>query len=291
MDWNDLKFFLAVARAKSLSGAANQLSVSTSTVYRRVQALEGALSLKLFDRFKDGYIPTEEGRELLSQSEAIEEQLIWLEHTASGSQDGMSGLVRIALPELIGQELILPEVGSFLAQNPRIRLEISSSVKPIQLTKRESDIAVRLVRPKSGTYKMRSVGIVEMRFYAAETYLSINGIPRFPEDLTAHRVIGWTDELRYLVMSAWLEEVYPADQIALRLTSLEAQLKAVNNGAGIAVLPTFVAEKCGLVPVLSDTTRLELDVWVLVQEDSVRNKRVSVARDFVVEILSARLQK
>lgn len=290
MDWNDLRFFLAVARAKSLSSAARQLSVSTSTVYRRVKALEDALRLKLFDHLTDGYIPTEVGRELVPQAEAIEEQLVWLEHSASGSQDGMSGLVRIALPELIGQELILPEIGTFLAQNPRIRLEISSSVRPIQLTKRESDIAVRLVRPKSGTYKMRSIGIVVMRFYASETYLSINGIPKVPDELTTHRVIGWTDELRYLVMSAWLEEVYPEDRLALRLTSLEAQLRAVSNGAGIAVLPSFAAEKCGLVPVLGDTTRLELDVWVLVQEDSVMNKRVGVARDFIVETLSAQLQ-
>ncbi|CCF01175.1 putative LysR-type transcriptional regulator (plasmid) [Sinorhizobium fredii HH103] len=287
MDWNDLKFFLAVANAGSLTAASSQLGVSPSTVSRRIEALEAGLKVKLFRPHRDGYDLTSAGRELLPSAERAEAQMRVFERTAR-EKDGnhLAGPVRLDVPELLGQEVLLPGLAGFLQSHPDIRIEMHSSVRPLRLVTEQADIVLRLVRPEQGNYRQRKLGHVAFGIYAAPGYVAHQGTPSSPADLYRHRVIGWTEDLRYLVMASWLEELCPGLQPALRLSSLGAQMAAVKHGLGLAVLPRFAAEPAGLVSLLPDAPRLIPELWMLVHEQAAALPRVRRVKDALTTVLS-----
>ncbi|APG95716.1 LysR family transcriptional regulator [Sinorhizobium americanum] len=180
MDWNDLKFFLAVANMGSLSAASTQLGVSPSTVSRRIEALEAGLKVKLFRPHRDGYDLTPAGRELLPGAERAEAQMRVFERTARGKDSELAGPVRINAPELLGQEVLLPRLAGFLQSHPDIRIEMHSSVRPLQLVTEQADIVLRLVRPERGNYRQRKLGHVVFGIYAAPDYIACSGHPCKP---------------------------------------------------------------------------------------------------------------
>jgi len=286
MDWNDLKFFLAVANSRSLSAASRQLGVSTSTVSRRVTALEQALGLTLFRHHFDGYELTEAGMNLRVPAEQAEAHLKTFERSAKDTSDPLSGAVRIDAPELLGQQILLPHLAGLMTEYPAIQLDIRSSVRPVQLATQQSDIVIRIVPPERGSYKMRTVGKVVFGFYAHQSYLDIYGKPSNDRDLRSHRTIGWSEDLSYLAMSAWLDEVLAGRQPSMRLGSFTSQVTAVESGLGIAVLPHFAALRAGLVPVLEEIPGLTLDLWLLVQDQAARTPRVQIVKEHLVKILA-----
>jgi DNA-binding transcriptional LysR family regulator len=177
MDWNDLRFFLAVASTRSLSGASAQLGVSPSTVSRRVGALEAALQLRLFRPRPDGYDLTEAGLKLLPAAERAEAQMRLFERGAREKEGDLAGPIRIEAPELLGQDVVLPVLAEFIESHPAIRVELRSSVGPVRLAGEEADIVLRLVRPEQGRYRQRRVGHISFGLYAS-TPLRLTGAHR-----------------------------------------------------------------------------------------------------------------
>lgn len=285
MDWNDLKFFLAVAETKSLSAAARQLNVSVSTVSRRLSAMEDALAVKLFRHHRDGYDLTDAGTNLLPTAESAAAQMSMLERTATEREDNLAGDVRLDAPELLGQHILLPNLVTLAATWPDIRLDIFSSVRPVRLAAQESDIVLRLVRPERGNYKIRAVGKIGCGLYCSPDFLAQYGRPVTQSDLSRFRIIGWSSDLRYLTMARWLEDICPDMKPALRLNSFGAQLVAAQNGLGIAVLPHFAARQAGLTDVLENGPGLTLDLWMLVQEQSARLPRIQAVSDYLHKLL------
>jgi len=286
MDWDDLKFFLAVARSKSLSATSRELGVSASTVSRRIAALEQALDLKLFRHHRDGYDLTEAGEDLLPSAEIAAAQMAVLERSALEKEGGFSGEVRLDAPELLGQNILLPSLGTLASDYPDIRLDIRSSVRPVRLNARESDIVLRLVRPEHGSYKMRTVGKVGFGLYCSKGFAQGNWMPSHAEELQQFRVIGWNDELRFLTMALWLEELCPGTPPSLKLSSFNAQLEAVQKGLGVAVLPCFAAKRAGLMRVLEDEASLTLDLWLLVQDQAAKLPRVRIVSEHLRRVLA-----
>lgn len=286
MDWNDLKYFLAVANGHSLSAASSQLGVSPSTVSRRIEALETALSSKLFRSHRDGYDLTAAGKELLLSGERAEAQMRVFERTAQGKDSAQSGSVRLDVPELLGQMVVLPALVQFLEQHPEIKIEMHSSVQPVKLAGEEADIVIRLVRPTRGNYQQRKVGAVEFGFFASTSYLVRHGTPSKPEDLSAHRIIGWTENLRYLTMSTWFETLCPSLQPSLRLSSLTAQIIAAETGLGIALLPSFSVVASKLKRVLHKAPRFTPDLWMLVHSQAQELRRVKLVKRELTKILA-----
>lgn len=276
MDWNDLKYFLAVARAKSLSLAARQLGVSVSTVSRRIVALEQALALTLFSHHRDGYELTQAGIDLLPTAEDAAAQMSRLERAALETQGEYVGGVRLDVPELLGQHILLPVLQPLMQSYPDIRLDIRLGVQPVRLAAQESDIVLRLVRPERGSYKIRSAGKIGFGLYCSQDYARRCGVPEHIDDLRRHRLIGWHDDMQFLTMALWLNELCPDGKNRLSLNSLNAQLSAVECGLGIAVLPRFAAERANLQRLLPEGPNLTLDLWSLVQEQSAKLPRVRV---------------
>ncbi|OYR07840.1 LysR family transcriptional regulator [Brucella grignonensis] len=285
MDWNDLKFFLAVAHGRSLTAAASYLKVSASTVSRRIETLEHALQVKLFQSRRDGYELTEAGLNLLPSAERAAAQMRFFERTASESNDDLAGHVRIDAPELLGQDVLLATMAQFMEMYPGIRVELRSSVVPVQLTSEEADIIIRLVRPDHGSYRIRKVAEICFGLYASPAYVERHGAPNHPEDLHRHKIVGWPADLRYLTMASWLESVCPGVQPSLQLTSFSAQLSAARNGAGWTILPDFVAIPSGLLPAPVELPRFASDLWLLTHEHSQLLPRVKLVRDHLVQTL------
>ncbi|MGY5775221.1 LysR family transcriptional regulator [Rhizobium sp. LEGMi135b] len=285
MDWNDLRFFLAVANSRSLSAASRQLGVSTSTVSRRVAVLEESLGVKLFRHHADGYEVTEAGKELRLPAEQAEAHLRAFERAARETNDPLSGTVRIDAPELLGQQLLIPSLSSFVADYPAIKLDMRSNVHPTQLATQRSDIVIRIVQPDRGSYRMRTVGKVVFGYFASQSYVARYGAPSSYRDLSSHRLVGWSEELSYLSMAVWMEEVTVGRVPDMRYNTFIAHLIAVENGLGIGILPMFAARRAGLIPVVHDIPKLTLDLWLLVQDQAAKISRVQLVKDRLIKIL------
>jgi DNA-binding transcriptional LysR family regulator len=285
MDWNDLRFFLTVANTRSLSGAAAQLGVSPSTVSRRIGALEAALQIRLFRPHRDGYDLTAAGLKLLPAAERAEAQMHLFERGAREREGDLAGPIRIEAPELLGQDVVLPALAEFIELHPAIRVELRSSVRSVRLAGEEADIVLRLVRPEQGPYRQRRLGQVSFGLYASSAHIARHGAPDSVAELRDHRVIGWTDDLRNLIMAVWLENLCPGLEPALRLSSLGAQLVAAQQGLGWAMLPAFAAVPAGLQAVPLDGHQLAPDLWLLIHEQTGVLPRVRMVRDILLHAL------
>lgn len=274
MDWNDLRFFLAVAQGGSLSSAAQQFGVSISTVSRRIDTMEQSLKLRLFRPHRDGYDLTPDGQDLLPAAEQAAAEMRHFERKAKGL-DGCATPVRIEAPELIAQDLLMPALAAFMQDNPEIRIELRGSALPIRLASHDADLILRLVRPEKGNYRIQKVGQVTFSLYASPEHVAVAGRPEQLEDLRRHRIIGWPDDLGYLLMARWLAQLCPGIEPHLRLTSLAAQMAAANRGLGWAVLPDFAARPAGLVPTLFAAPPLRPDLWLLTHPSAAQRSDVT----------------
>lgn len=286
MDWNDLKFFLAVAQERTLTAAAVQLAVSPSTVSRRIEMLERALDVQLFRSHREGYDLTPAGIDLVPVAEQACAQVRVFERNAQERDKKHVGPVCIEAPELLGQDVILPLLAGFMERYPAIRIDLRTSVRPLRLVGEEADIVLRLIRPAHGPYKMQKIGQIPFGLFASPGYVSQHGAPMDPIDLHQHRIIGWSEDLHYLAMVGWLNAICPGLQISLRLNSLNAQRSAACSGFGWAVLPTFAAETAGLIPCLPEIAVKVPELWLLVHEQSSKLPRVALVRDHLFQTLS-----
>lgn len=285
MDWNDLRYFLAVAQGGSLSSAAQQLGVSVSTVSRRIDTLEQSLKLRLFRPHRDGYDLTPDGQRLLSAAEQAAAEMRHFERKAKGA-DGRATPVRIEAPELIAQDLLMPAIAAFMQDRPEIRIELRGSALPIRLASQEADLILRLVRPEKGNYRIQKVGQVTFGLYASPEHVAIAGRPEQLEDLRRHRIIGWPDDLGYLLMARWLAQLCPAIEPHLRLTSLSAQMAAAKRGLGWAALPDFAARPAGLVPAPLYTPPLRPDLWLLTHPNADQRSEVTHTQAAIKDALA-----
>lgn len=287
MDWNDLKFFLAVARSHTLTEASRVLRVSNSTIARRITALEQSVSSELFTKRNDGYFLTISGEAFFDRAEQAEAQLLWLERGGATPAEEYAGVVRLAVPELLGHHVIVPSLASFFEAYPSIQLELLADVRPMNLSKRQADLLIRLVRPSHGDYLVRRVGSVAMAVYGAPDYVAKHGSPETYSDLTGHRLVGWDNDLGYLPFSRWLFDAIPNANITLRAHTMSAQLAAVQAGIGLAVLPVVVAKKFDLTRVLTTDATFFSEIWLLQAADSKNIARVRALANYIGEALEA----
>lgn len=287
MNWNDLKFFLEVTRAKSLSAAARSLGVSTSTVSRRIEVIEADLKLKLFRHSRDGYDLTQAGFDMLGPAEAAEAHLRLLERAAHQQEGGLSGPVRIDVPELVGRDIILPGLHRLLTEHPGIQIDLRSSVRSVNLVGQESDIVLRLVRPDRGNYKIRLIGRIGFGIYGSPGYFERRAAGGGGEVLRDHRLIGWSEDLQYLTMAAWLKDLCPDLLPVMTLDTFGAQLEAVKLGYGVAVMPDFAARAHNLEEVPGIHPKLHVDLWLLTHSQVSSIPRVRLVVDLLERVLTA----
>ena len=285
VDWNDLKYFLEVARGGSLTRAADVLRVSQSTVGRRIAELESRLATRLFARHQTGYFLTDEGRELLGRAQAAEDNMLAFERGASGLAPAVSGIVRLATTENLATDLVIPALPRFVARHPQLRLEIVTTTATVELGRRDADLALRVVRPSQGNLKMRRLGEMTHGVYGHRDYLARHPA-RDGDPLAGRAVVTWDEAHAHLPATRWLAQRAPDAHIVLTASTLRAQIAAVRAGLGLAVLPDFLATDPDFVRVLAPDEVFSDGVWLVMHADLAASNRVRAVADFLAEAVA-----
>jgi len=288
MDWDNLRFFLELARSGTLVGAARRLAVDHTTVARRIQALEKEIGTALFSRESDGHRLTEAGRRLQPQVEAMESAFLAVESAAPASNEGLSGLVRIGATEGFGTVVLAPQLALFAQQHPRLVIDLLAMPRLVHLSRREADIVISLERPARGPVVVTKLTDYVLRLYASKTYLAKHGAIRTRDDLRGHTFVSYVDDLLFSKELQYLDELYKPDSFALRSTSILAQHQATAAGAGIAVLPAFIAERDkSLQRVLPHEANFTRTFWMSVPAETRHLARMKAVWDFLRETVEA----
>jgi DNA-binding transcriptional LysR family regulator len=274
MDWDNLRFVLAVADAGGLSAAARALRVDTATVSRRLDALEAELSCKLFHRSRQGLRSTGAGQKLLAHARRIEAEVRALGFALSAEDRGLDGTVVITATEPIASGLVVPALPAFRARHPAIALELVTDIRALDLGRREADVALRLLRPHQGDLKLRKLGAVGYALYASQAYLDRHGMPDPADGCAGHALIDWPVPYTIIPQVPWLREQAARATVVLRSTSAMTRLAAAASGTGIALLPCVIADPDPrLVRVPSAPSPMQ-DLWLVTHRDLARVPRI-----------------
>ncbi|HLL30226.1 MAG TPA: LysR family transcriptional regulator [Allosphingosinicella sp.] len=281
-DWNDVRAFLAVARSGRLTAAAAKLGVDHSTLSRRIGALEHALRTKLFDRSPSGYTLTDHGRRLLPIGEEMERLAIGAGEAVGGSSTSVSGTVRIGSPEGFGSYFLAPRIAGLKAQHPRLTIQLVAAPAVFSLARRDADIVISVSRPPAGRLNVAKLIDYDLGLYAAPSYLRDAPDIASTEDLFRHRFVSYIGELLHFPELDFLQHVAPGGTTSVESSNLVAQLRAALAGAGLCVLPAFLARKeDGLVRVLPGEISLTRSLWLTVHQDLAELARVRAAVRFI----------
>jgi DNA-binding transcriptional LysR family regulator len=282
-DWDDLRVFLALARAGSVRGAARDLRVTHPTVSRRLGGLEELLGARLFERMPDGYALTEAGQEVLGLAVQMEEQVQEMGRRVLGRDTRLSGRLRVTLSGVFANRLLMPDLKAFQDAHPRVELEVETSYSMADLSRREADVAVRCTNSPPEELVGRRLMNYASAAYASLEYLAEHDPVNAPADC---RWIGWTDDPN----PVWLKaSAYPNIPVRGIISDPEVQLEACKAGMGIARLGCFAADR---EPNLRRLPPGEPDglmqIWILTHPDLKNTLRVRSFMEFLARVMGKR---
>ncbi|HEY0027754.1 MAG TPA: LysR family transcriptional regulator [Allosphingosinicella sp.] len=283
-DWNDLRAFLAVARSGRLTLAAARTGQDHTTLSRRIGALEHALAAKLFDRSPSGYTLTLQGERLMPIAEEMERMALGARETVGGTAACVEGTVRIGSPEGFGSYFLAPRIAPLKATYPQLTVQLVAASGAFSLSKREADVVISVSRPPAGRITVSKLIDYDLGLYAAPSYLQ--GAPALAsaDDLQSHLFVSYIGDLLHFPELDMLQHVAPRAVTSVESSNLVAQLRATLAGAGLCVLPAFLAaEEKGLVRVLAEEVSLTRPLWLVVHQDLAELARVKAAVRFIRE--------
>lgn len=283
-DWDLFQSLHAVLQAGSLSAAAKARGLTQPTLGRHIEALETKLGAPLFLRSPRGLTPTDLARQLESHLAEMHAAAAAALRDASGSAEQLKGAIRITASQIMGAEVLPPILGSFRRQNPEIDIELVLSNKAEDLSRRDADIAVRMVRPTQGALVARKVGAIGVGFYASPDYIECFGAPQSLQELTGHTVVGFDRETPSLQALSELNLPWEVSRelFAFRSDNDLAQIAAIRAGVGVGTCQHQIARRYGLTPLLSNAFNFELEVWIAMHENLKGHRRMRLMFDHLV---------
>jgi DNA-binding transcriptional LysR family regulator len=277
-DWEDARYFAALARHGSLSATARALGVNHATVARRIAALEDTLRIKLFERWPTGYQLTAAGKDALTATEAMESAAAAL--TRLKPAKALSGLVRVSTTPSLAEVFLIPRLAPLHREHPLLDLEVTSDRNIISLSRHQSDIALRLGRVEQVDVVARRVANVAYHFYATPEWrlrLENGASPAF---------IGFDEAGSEFPEAKWLARTFAGAPLALRCNSQTGQIAAARAGFGVALLPGFLAGlDPDLVAVDLSVTPPQRALWLLTRRDVQTTQRTRVVVDYLLELI------
>ncbi|MET0409441.1 MAG: LysR family transcriptional regulator [Hyphomicrobium sp.] len=284
IDWDDVRYFLAVARGGSVRAAAERLGVNHATVLRRIAQLEERLGVQMFEKLPSGYRVTEAGEEVLEFAEQMEASSLSLETRVFGRDQSVRGLLRVTLAPPLATHLLMPDFADFAGLHPDIEIDISSSGELANLTNREADVAIRVVYDRK---------TLPLNLHGLKGPEVLGGVYMSRDRLSAWRA-GARNSIRWIVISMhgipeWVREgEIRAAEIPFRVTDAEAQIVAARQGIGMTTLPCFLGDAD---PLLARVPGIRLHLygtlWILTQGETRKTKRVRLFTEFVSSRLAA----
>jgi DNA-binding transcriptional LysR family regulator len=284
MDWDDVRYFLAVGREGSVRAAAERLEVTHSTVLRRIAQLEERLGVQMFEKLPSGYRLTDAGVEILEFAEQMEASSNRLETRVFGRDQSVRGRLRVTLAPTLATHLLMQDFADFARLHPEVEIEILPSSELVNLTNREADVAIRVVYDRS-TLPLNLHGLKGPELFGG-VYMS--------RDLLAAWRAGAADRIRWIIISQngisdWAREgEVPAAEVPFKTTDGGAQIAAVRQGVGMTVLPCFVGDADPLLARVPGTVlHKHGTLWLLTHGETRKTKRVRLFTEFVSRRLSA----
>jgi DNA-binding transcriptional LysR family regulator len=281
VDWDGLQVFLAVARGGRVSAAARRLGVEHTTVARRIAALEKTLGVSLFYRTTRGYLLTPEGQNVVSAAEAMERSALAVEARARENSGALAGQVRVAMPPEYGSHWLAPKLATFRAMHPQIELQILVGTRQRDLSRGEAELAIQPPRPtQTGMVAVRlgrvAVGLYASRSLIADKRLRIRKLA----DMRDLLLLAYTSPFQVLQEAKWFQPILASAAIGLESNSTHALLAAARAGAGVAVLPRFVAREHDDLVAVSDDVAAH-DLLLITHPEVRRDPKVRATADFL----------
>lgn len=285
-NWNDLKYLLAITRSGSTPGAAEALKVDQTTVLRRIEGLEKALGVQLFDRRPDGYKATAIGSELAAIAERVERETAAILNVADASLRRNAGILRVTTTELLATDILPPVATELRRQIPELQVELIASDRMLDLMRGEADIAIRVASvPAEPAVMRRKLGEIVWAIYCTNGYAGRHGAPKTIEELNRdHHIIEGSGEIGRLDPLLWVRALAPKAQTAIKCNSVAEVIAAVRAGAAIGPLPCFVAAgDANLVRCLPPHMERRYDVWLLYPESHRQNPLIRAFLDALIK--------
>ncbi|MGJ5180011.1 LysR family transcriptional regulator [Bradyrhizobium oligotrophicum] len=282
MDWDDIRFFLSVARAGQFSSAAVRMGVDMATIARRINSLEKSLKVRLFDRLRTGCVLTQAGERFLPTAEALESQLLQAQGEISGSDVEVSGTVRIASPDGFGTLFLCSRVGTLKAKFPSLTIQLVPITRALSLSKREADLAVTVDRPSEGRLVARKLVDYSLHLYASTGYISAHGVPGSLEELSRHCLVTYVPDLIFDDQLRFMPEIFGPMFSRLECSTAVGQLEAVRSGAGIGILHDYAAYQDSRLEIVLPEVRFDRTYWIVTHADLQGLARVRAAVDHLV---------
>jgi DNA-binding transcriptional LysR family regulator len=284
IDWDDVRYFLAVAREGSVRAAAERLEVNHSTVLRRIAQLEERLGTQMFEKLPSGYRPTDAGQEVLGFAEQMEASSHRLAARVLGRDQSIRGLLRVTLAPTLATHLLMPDFADFARLHPEIEMDVLSSDEPVNLTNREADVAIRVVYKRSA---------LPLNLHALKGP-DLFGAVYIARDLLAAWRVGAPERVRWIVkkfdgIPDWGRKGdIPIAEVPFRTIDAGAHLAALRQGIGMTALPCFVGDADPLLVRVPGTgLHMHGTLWLLTQGETRKTKRVRLFTEFLSRRLSA----
>jgi len=283
MDWDDLRLFLAVARAESLSGAGKGLKLDPATVGRRIAKLEEALAARLFAKSPQGYLLTVEGERLLAHAIRAEQAMAGAFEELRGVPGALSGQIRIGAPDGCANYLLPQVLAAICDANPGLEVQIVALPRVFNLSKREADLAIAVSRPEAGRLTVQKLTDYQLHLAASRDYLARVGAITRPEDMRNHRMVGYIPDMIFDKELDYLAEI-GAGPVALASNSISVQLNWLRHGAGVGVVHDFAMPSAPeLVKLIPEQIHLTRAFWLIRHADDGRVERLNRFADLLAQ--------
>lgn len=287
MEWDNLRYILAIARTKSVAGAARQLKVHHTTVFRRLNALESSLGVRLFERLAKGYVLTLAGESMYHTALEIESKIATLDRHISGQDQRLKGIIRVTTTASLLRYLLTPCFAAFQREYPEIELEILESNQQYNLTKRDADIAIRTTNHPPEHLVGRKIARAAIAIYGSKNYLVKN---ENIDNITEHTWIGAEESLEMVMYGNKLIQLLPQIKFEYKVNTLMGILYALLNDMGIGLLFCYMGNsEPTLQSVRPTIPELGKDLWILTHPDICHVARISIFLDFIAEALKSKI--
>ncbi|MCE6962000.1 LysR family transcriptional regulator [Cereibacter sphaeroides] len=274
MDWDDLRVFLAVARAESLSGAGKALKLDPATVGRRVARLEEALGARLFAKSPQGYALTEAGQRVLAHAERAEGAMVAAAEEVQGAA-GLTGQIRIGAPDGCANYLLPQVLARICEENPGLEVQIVALPRVFNLSKREADMAIGVSRPEAGRLRVQKLATYHLHLAASRDYLARHPPIRSLDDLRQHRLVGYIPDMIFDKELDYLTGL-GSGSVPFASNSVSVQLNWLRAGAGVGIVHDFAMPSAPeLVKVLPESLSLTRTFWLIRHQDDARMERLN----------------
>jgi len=279
IDWDDLRYILAVANAGSLGSAATVLRVSRTTVLRRINAFERKHAVRLFERLPTGYTLTAAGEDILATARGFEAAISTLENTLAGQDSRVEGLVRVTTTDTLLASVLPDILATFKQANPGMTLNVTTSNQQLNLSHREADVAIRPARQAPETLVGRRICSVAFAVYAS---VDVAAKDKAIRDLSTQPWIAPDDTLADISVARWLRTSTSASRYAMTVDSLVAMRDLCAAGLGLAALPCYLGDLDGrLARVLPPVPEMTTSLWVLSHPQLAQTARIRAFIDYV----------